>query len=136
MSRTKPIARAIRLLSIIERNANGLRVMDMADQLGAPPRSVYRDLDVLQQLRMPIYTDKNGRESFWKIDPTYRSQLSIPFTLSELLSLYFAQDSIRPLQRVCNDLNGLNDLNLLNDPKGKDMRHDSTNVCGIRRTSL
>jgi len=28
--------------------------------------------------------------------------------------------------------NRLNELNLLNDPKGKDMRHDSTNVCGIR----
>ncbi|MBI2230632.1 MAG: WYL domain-containing protein [Deltaproteobacteria bacterium] len=89
--------RAIKLLSLIERNANGLRVTDMAEQLGAPPRAVYRDLDVLQQLRMPIYTDKNGRESFWKIDPAYRSQLSIPFTLSELLALYFAQDSIRPL---------------------------------------
>lgn len=97
MSRDKPVLRAIKLLSLIERNANGLRVTDMAEQLGAPPRAVYRDLDVLQQLRMPIYTDKNGRESFWKIDPAYRSQLSIPFTLSELLALYFAQDSIRPL---------------------------------------
>ena len=40
------------------------------------------------------------------------------------------------VQRVYNDLNGLNDLNLLNDPKGKDMRHVSTNVCGIRRRCL
>jgi len=45
MSRTKPVARAIRLLSIIERNANSLRVMDMAEQLGAPGRAVHRDLD-------------------------------------------------------------------------------------------
>jgi len=97
MSRTKPVARAIRLLSIIERNANGLRVTDMAEQLRAPPRAVYRDLDVLQQLKVPLYTDKNGKESYWKIDPDYRNRLSIPFTLSELLSLYFAQDSIRPL---------------------------------------
>ena len=97
MSRTKPVARAIRLLSIIERNASGLRVTDMAEQLGAPGRAVYRDLDVLQQLEVPLYTDKNGKESYWKIDPDYRNRLSIPFTLSELLSLYFAQDSIRPL---------------------------------------
>jgi len=97
MSRTKPVARAIRLLSIIERNANGLRVLDMAEQLGAPPRAVYRDLDVLQQLEVPLYTDKNGKESYWKIDPDFRNRLSVPFTLSELLSLYFAQDSIRPL---------------------------------------
>jgi predicted DNA-binding transcriptional regulator YafY len=69
----------------------------MAEQLGAPPRAVYRDLDVLQQLEVPLYTDKNGKESYWKIDPDFRNRLSVPFTLSELLSLYFAQDSIRPL---------------------------------------
>jgi len=69
----------------------------MAEQLQAPPRAVYRDLQVLEELRVPLYTDKNGRESFWKIDPDYRNRLSIPFTLSELLSLYFAQDSIRSL---------------------------------------
>ena len=97
MSRITPVARAIKLLSLIERNANGLRVTDMADQLGAPPRAVYRDLDVLQQLEVPLYMDKNGKESFWKIDPDYRNRLSIPFTLSELLSLYLAQDSSRSL---------------------------------------
>jgi predicted DNA-binding transcriptional regulator YafY len=97
MSRTKPVSRAIMLLSLIERNSNGLRVTDMAEQLGAPPRAVYRDLDVLQQLEVPLYTDKTGRESFWKIDPDYRNRLSIPFTLTELLSLYLAQDSIRAL---------------------------------------
>ena len=69
----------------------------MAEQLGVPPRAVYRDLDVLQQLEVPLYTDKNGKESYWKIDPDFRNRLSVPFTLSELLSLYFAQDSIRSL---------------------------------------
>ena len=97
MGRDKPVARAIRLLSIIEGNSNGLRVTDMADQLAAPPRAVYRDLDVLQQLEVPLFTDKSGRESFWKIDPSYRTKLAVPFTLSELLSLYLAQDSIRSL---------------------------------------
>ena len=69
----------------------------MAEQLGANLRAVYRDLQVLEELRVPLYTDKNGRESFWKIDPDYRNRLSVPFSLSELLSLYLAQDSIRPL---------------------------------------
>ncbi len=97
MSRDKPVLRAIKLLSLIERNANGLRVRDMAEQLGATPRAIYRDLEVLEKLPVQLYTDKNGKESYWKIDPDYRNRLSIPFTLSELLSLYFAQDSIRPL---------------------------------------
>jgi predicted DNA-binding transcriptional regulator YafY len=97
MSRDKPVARAIRLLSIFERNSKGLRVTDMAEQLAAPPRAIYRDLDVLQQLKVPLFTDKSGRESFWKVDPDYRNRLSIPFSLSELLSLYLAQDSIRSL---------------------------------------
>ena len=97
MSRDKPVARAIRLLSLIEGNSNGLRVRDMAAQLNANPRAVYRDLGVLEDLKVPLYTDKNGKESYWKIDPDYRSKLAVPFTLSELLALYLAQDSIRPL---------------------------------------
>jgi len=98
MSRTKPVLRAIKLLSLIERNANGLRVTDMAEQLGATPRAIYRDLEVLEKLPVQLYTDKNGKESYWKIDPDFRNRLSIPFSLSELLSLYFAQDAIRPLE--------------------------------------
>jgi predicted DNA-binding transcriptional regulator YafY len=97
MSRDKPVLRAIKLLSLIERNSNGLRVTDMAEQLGANARAVYRDLQVLEELHVPLYPDKNGRESFWKVDPDYRNRLSIPFSLSELLSLYLAQDSIRSL---------------------------------------
>ena len=95
MARDKPLLRAIKLLTLIERNGNGLRVTDMAEQLGAPPRAIYRDLQVLEQLPVPLYKDKSGKESFWKIDPDYRNRLSIPFSLSELLSLYFAQDSMR-----------------------------------------
>jgi predicted DNA-binding transcriptional regulator YafY len=97
MSRDKPVLRAIKLLSLIERNNNGLRVTDMAEQLGTTPRAIYRDLEVLEKLPVQLYTDKNGKESFWKVDPDYRNRLSIPFSLSELLSLYLAQDSIRPL---------------------------------------
>jgi predicted DNA-binding transcriptional regulator YafY len=82
---------------LIERNDGGMRVTDMAEQLGANTRAVYRYLEALQKLPVPLYTDKNGKESYWKIDPEYRSLLSIPFTLSELLSLYFAQDSLRSL---------------------------------------
>jgi predicted DNA-binding transcriptional regulator YafY len=97
MSRDKPVARAIKLLALIENNGSGLRVAEMAEQLGANARAVYRDLQVLEALRVPIYPDKDGRESYWKIDPDYRTKLSVPFTLSELLSLYLAQELIRPL---------------------------------------
>jgi len=70
----------------------------MAEQLRANPRAVYRDLQILEELPVHLYPDKNGKESFWKLDPEYRNRLSIPFSLSELLSLYLAQDSIRPLE--------------------------------------
>jgi predicted DNA-binding transcriptional regulator YafY len=97
MSRDKPVLRAIKLLTLIDRHPNGLRVTDMAERLNAPPRAVYRDLQVLADLPVPLYVDKNGRESFWKIDPDYRTKLSVPFNLSELLSLYLAQESMLPL---------------------------------------
>jgi|GEM_PF-7013020 len=109
MSRDKPVARAVKLLTLIENNGSGLRVADMAEQLGANTRAVCRDLQVLEALRVPIYPDKDGRESYWKIDADYRTKLSVPFTLSELLSLYLAQDSIRPLDGtvLCDSLQSL-----------------------------
>ncbi len=103
MSRDKPVLRAIKLLTLIERHPNGLRVTDMAQQLDAAPRAIYRDLEVLQKLPVPLYSDKNGKESYWKIDPDYRTKLSVPFTLSEVLSLYLAQDSIRSLDGTVFD---------------------------------
>lgn len=97
MSRDKPVLRAIKLLSLIERHPNGLRVADMAEQLDAPLRAIYRDLDILQKLPVPLYTDRNGKESFWKVDPDFRNRLMVPFTLSELLAVYLAQDVLSPL---------------------------------------
>jgi predicted DNA-binding transcriptional regulator YafY len=82
MSRDRPVLRAIKLLSLIERHPNGLRVTDMAEQLGAPLRAVYRDPEVLQGLPVPLFSDRNGKESYWKLDPDYRSKLTVPFTLS------------------------------------------------------
>jgi DNA-binding IclR family transcriptional regulator len=64
MSRDKPVARAIKLLTLIERNSNGLRVRDMAEQLSAHQRAVYRDLEVLEDLHPSLVeeiTDDLGR---------------------------------------------------------------------------
>jgi DNA-binding IclR family transcriptional regulator len=68
MSRDKPVVRAIKLLTLIERNGNGkgLRVTDVAEQLDANARAIYRDLQFLEELRIPLNSDKNGRESYWR----------------------------------------------------------------------
>jgi predicted DNA-binding transcriptional regulator YafY len=71
MSRDKPLLRALKLLSLIERHPSGLRVTDMAQQLEAPPRAIYRDLEILQRLPVPLYTDRNGKESLWKSIPIF-----------------------------------------------------------------
>ena len=97
MSRDKPTLRTIRLLQLLESNPNGLRVKDIAEQINAPPRTVYRDLRILEQLPIPVYPDKEGRESRWRIDDTYKNRLTVPFSLTEILSLYLAEDSIRSL---------------------------------------
>lgn len=92
MSRAKPVLRAIKLLSLIERNPNGLRVKDMADQLRANPRAIYRDLQILETLPVQLYTDRNGKESVWKIDPDYRNRLAIP-TVNLFSILHYSRSS-------------------------------------------
>lgn len=107
MSRIRPVSRAIKLLTLIERNSNGLRVTDMAEQLGATPRAIYRDLQVLEQLPVQLYTDRNGKESYWKIDPDFRNRLSIPvgFSLANYLRHsfgMFTEDLVRVKVRFIN----------------------------------
>ena len=54
MSRDQPALRAIKLLSLVERHPTGLRVNHMTEQLDAIPRAIYRDLEILQKLPVPL----------------------------------------------------------------------------------
>jgi len=85
------LLKAIELLSKKE----GTTIEEMAENLEVDRRSVYRMINVIEQLGFPIYDDKIPfeKEKRWKLEESYLKKLpnmtipDINFTLPEVLSL-------------------------------------------------
>lgn len=85
-------ARQWKILRLLERRAKGMTVQQLADELNVPTRTVYRDLDALQAARFPLYTEREGKRSYWRLVDGYRKGVAIPFTTSELTALHLSRD--------------------------------------------
>ena len=62
MSRRQQLERTWRLLVALDGSA-GASASELARRLGVSLRTVYRDLEALQAVDFPLYTDKTGREA-------------------------------------------------------------------------
>jgi predicted DNA-binding transcriptional regulator YafY len=59
------LARLTRLISILQSHPQGIRTADIAKRVGMSVRTVYRDLNALQEeLRLPVW----GEDGIWGID--------------------------------------------------------------------
>ncbi len=81
-SRTERLAEIERMLF---RSANGMRVMEIADACGVDRRTIYRDLDLLSTIGVPIWQD-NGR--FGIIRDQYLATVRLNF--NEAMALFIA----------------------------------------------
>jgi predicted DNA-binding transcriptional regulator YafY len=79
-------------------SAAGVAVDDAARKLGCTPRTIWRDLDVLQKAGFPLYDDKggDGRRSLWKLEEKFTLGLPVKLTLAETAALLMSRDLLRP----------------------------------------
>jgi predicted DNA-binding transcriptional regulator YafY len=89
------LARQWRVIRAIEASPNGLTVAEIAKREETGIRTIYRDLEALQAAGFPLYTEKVERASRWAFVDTYKFKIPVPFTLTELMSLYFYKDLVR-----------------------------------------
>jgi predicted DNA-binding transcriptional regulator YafY len=59
---------------------------------------VYRDLEALQYAGFPIYNDRVEGQHVWSLLDTVKHQIPIPFSLPELMALYFSSDMLKVFQ--------------------------------------
>ena len=91
MARGDQLARQWRIIQTLISARHGKSVAGLAQDLGCHTRTVYRDLEALQVAGFPIYTDKVDGKNVWSLLDTAKDSIPIPFSLPELMALYFSR---------------------------------------------
>lgn len=92
------MARQWRLIKAIASANQGITAAQLAKQEEVELRTVYRDIQTLQDAGFPLYGKKEGRSTKWSlVDSAKGKGLPAPYTVSEIISLWLAQDMLSKL---------------------------------------
>jgi len=91
MARGDQLARQWRIIQTLISSRFGKSIFDLAQDLGCHTRTVYRDLEALQEAGFPVYTNSVEGRKLWSLLDTAKHSIPIPFTLPELMALYFSR---------------------------------------------
>ena len=90
MARGDQLGRQWKIIQILVSSNRGKSAAELADGLDCHPRTLYRDLEALQVSGFPIYTDRVDGKNLWSLLDTVKHQIPVPFSLTELMALYFS----------------------------------------------
>jgi predicted DNA-binding transcriptional regulator YafY len=96
MSRGDGLARQLQLMQMLEHRQE-IVVPEVAAELGYTVRTVYRDLQVLERVGVPIYQERQGRNARWRVMDGYRRRLSITLGWPEMMALALARKMLERL---------------------------------------
>ena len=92
MARGDQLSRQWKIIQTLISSRMGKSAADLAEELECHPRTVYRDLEALQATGFPIYTERFEGKNLWFLLDTVKHLIPIPFSLPELMALYFSSD--------------------------------------------
>ena len=97
MPRGNQLARQWQLLQLID-HPPGIAVDDAARKLGCTVRTIWRDLEVLENAGFPLYNDKeaDGRRSIWRMQESFKLGLPVKLSLAETAALLMSCDLAVP----------------------------------------
>ena len=97
LMRGDQLSRQWRVLRKLEVSRMGLTATEIAEEGRVSLRTAYRDMDDLQLAGFPIYTEKEGTATRWRLMEGFHFNIPEPFTLTELLCLLQRQGKFQPL---------------------------------------
>lgn len=95
MARGDQLAKQWRIIQTLISAHGGRSAAELAKDLGCNPRTLYRDLEALQVAGFPMYTERVEGKNLWSLLDVVKHQIPIPFTLTELMALYFYRDMVK-----------------------------------------
>ncbi len=98
MARGDQLARQWKIIQTLIASRRGKAVGELAQMVECHTRTVYRDLEALQEAGFPVTTERDGHRMVWSLLESTRHSVPIPFSLPELMALYFGRSMVRPLK--------------------------------------
>jgi len=95
MARGDQLGRQWKIIQTLISARQGKSASELAQELECNPRTLYRDLEALQVAGFPIYTEKVDGKALWSLLDTVKHQIPLPFSLTELMALYFGRDMLK-----------------------------------------
>jgi len=89
--RGESLERQLKLIQIFDERRE-VKVPEVARELGWTVRTVYRDLWVLQRIGVPIYQDRQGARSRWRVVEGYRRKFTVTLSWPEMVALTAGQN--------------------------------------------
>lgn len=102
MARGDQMGRQWRIIQTLISSKTGKSVSELIDilELDCHQRTVYRDLDALQNAGFPIYNETVENKNIWMLIDSAKEKMPIPMNITELMSLYFARDMLKVLKHT------------------------------------
>jgi predicted DNA-binding transcriptional regulator YafY len=98
MARGDQLSRQWKIIQSLIASARGKPAGELAGELDCHSRTVYRDLEALQQAGFPLFTEQEGGKTYWSIMDAGRHQMPLPMSLTELMALYFSRNMLKELR--------------------------------------
>lgn len=103
MARNDQVTRILRIINMLETNPQGLTVREIHSRLeqtgvNCTVRSIYRDLEAIERVHLPITKDGVREDSRWKLDTVASVSRTIQFSYRELMALFIARNSMESMR--------------------------------------
>ena len=98
MARGDQLSRQWKIIHSLIASTRGKSAGDLSTELDCHSRTVYRDLEALQQAGFPLFTEQEGSKTYWSIMDGGGHQMPLPLNLTELMALYFSRNMLKELR--------------------------------------
>lgn len=95
MARGDQLGRQWKIIQLLISSRYGKSATEIAGEIDCHKRTVYRDLEALQTAGFPLYNEKSEGRTLWSLLDSDKHQIPVPFSLTELMALYFGRDMLR-----------------------------------------